>query len=218
MCLNFKGLPYKTTWLEYEEIEARIKPLGLDPNPPAFGIAAFTCPVVKLPGGRYVMDSTSIARELDLIKPEPPLNVDNGRTEEAVEASMSMFFGLCPNILPLFKDRLLKPAAAKYFDTTRKPLFGMTLDELKTSDKNGEQAWKAAVPGMLMIKKLLTENTRGPFINGSEATYADFTICAVFAFCERVDKSDTFERLLNFDPSFRELYQACGPWLERSEY
>lgn len=142
------------------------------------------------------MDSTNIARELDLIKPEPPLHVDDGCTDEAVEASMALFIGLAPNLLPLFKDTLLKPAAAEYFDKTRKALFGMTLDELKASDMSGEAAWKTAVPGTEMTKKLLTKNTSGPFIDGFQATFADFIICAVFAFCERVDRKTLLKGFL----------------------
>lgn len=51
---------------------------------------------------------------------------------------------------------------------------------------------------------------------GSEPSYADFIVVALFECFARVDVPG-FERMMRFDPSFWELYKACGPWWERDD-
>ncbi len=68
--LNFKGIPYKTEWLEYPDIKAT---LSAKESPPLDGSDGFpyTIPAVGLPDGRFVMNSRPIADELEKLKPEP---------------------------------------------------------------------------------------------------------------------------------------------------
>lgn len=47
-----------------------------------------------------------------------------------------------------------------------------------------------------------------------EATYADFTVVALFEFFRCVDKTMA-EHFYSVEPQLYELYGACNQWLER---
>lgn len=58
--------------------------------------------------------------------------------------------------------------------------------------------------------------TDGPFVLGSEVSYADFVVVALSECLRRVHRPD-YERFMAFDKSFPELHAACGEWLERDD-
>lgn len=70
--LNFKGIPYKTIWLEYPDIEPTMRSIGAAPTTNAGGKTMYTLPVIVDPfrptssGGPIVVsDSWAIAEYLD---------------------------------------------------------------------------------------------------------------------------------------------------------
>lgn len=59
MVLNFKGIDYKTEWIEYPDLAPTFKSFGLPPNDPN-GTGYFmdyTAPAIRFEDGKLMMDS-----------------------------------------------------------------------------------------------------------------------------------------------------------------
>ena len=66
--LNYKGIPYKTIWLEYLEIEGEYKKAGIEPSGKRGGKDLYTCPGLVDPNtGAALADSQRSSRP----KPTP---------------------------------------------------------------------------------------------------------------------------------------------------
>jgi hypothetical protein len=63
---------------------------------------------------------------------------------------------------------------------------------------------------------VLSQDKIGPFCPGDQVSYADFLIMGFLEHC-RVLRDGCFERVLQIDEVFEELYWACKPWLVRND-
>ena len=121
---------------------------------------------------------------------------------------------LLPVTLPRQSHTLSSPSIA-FHDEARKP-FGMPLEEYEAKN-GGEAAWEKAMPGLQRFATILKENPSGPFCLGNTPSYADFIIVAFLEWC-RVLQAGIFERIVGIDAAFQDVYDACGPWLERNNH
>ena len=120
--------------------------------------------------------------------------------------------------MPRIRDNLITDHSKAFWVRTREDLFGMTVDEFQKT-KGGEQAWRAAQPGLQALSEFLTKHKRdaGPFTLGSQVSYADLVLVAFLESTKRTSLA-MFERIISSHSSIRELYEASGKWLERSSY
>jgi glutathione S-transferase len=214
--LNFKGLPYKTEWIEYPDLEPTFKSLGISKNDPSTAYTDYSSPAVKLPDGRYIMDSRSIGEALDKLQPEPSLHMDRGDVIDRTAAVVgAVFTPLRAIAMPRVPD-LLNQRSADYFHETRSKRFGMSLEELGKSEK-AKTAWEDAEPHLKELKAVLTENKDGPYVLGKEPSFADFIVGGFFVFVKKVDRGDLYDRLMSYDSSFSEHMKACQKWFERDD-
>jgi glutathione S-transferase len=169
-----------------------------------------------MPDGTYIMDSRKIADALEKLKPEPSFRLDSGYVEQIQDAVLDAWKALAPIALPRVADILLNPPSADYFRETRAERFGMPLSELAKCDKAGEAAWKNAEPSMQKLEKLLHEHEEGPYVLGTEASYADLILAGFFKILLRLDLYVRFTEKAN-DVVFGKLYEACGKWVEKDD-
>jgi glutathione S-transferase len=120
--------------------------------------------------------------------------------------------------MPRIRDNLITDHSKAFWVRTREKLFGMTVDEFQKT-KGGEQAWQAAQPGLQALSEFLTKHKRdsGPFILGSQVSYADLVLVAFIESTKRTSQA-MLDRIVGFDKSIKELYEASSKWLERSSY
>ena len=161
LVLNFKGIPYKTEWLEYPDIAPTLKSFGITPNEQPS--TAYTCPTIRI-SDKYVMDSRKIVDVLEEAHPSPSLHLDSPILKKVEELIPQCFMPLGPIVFPRISRFLLKPRSAEYFERTRGARFGMPLSQLE-KEKGGESAWKAAEPKWKELATLLKAE-RGPFFMG----------------------------------------------------
>ncbi|KAJ7574088.1 hypothetical protein C8J56DRAFT_757479, partial [Mycena floridula] len=77
--LNFKGLQYKTQWVEYCDIEQVSKALGAKPTDIKARKPLYTLPMIYDDStGAMVTDSIAIAEYLDITYPEKSLLMPAG--------------------------------------------------------------------------------------------------------------------------------------------
>ncbi|KAJ7263787.1 hypothetical protein C8J57DRAFT_1718821 [Mycena rebaudengoi] len=167
--LNYKGIPYKTVWLEYEEIEPVSKRLGAAPtrNKPD-GRPHYTLPMIHDPStGAVVSESIKITEYLDETYPDTPRLFPAGTA--AFQHVFEEYVGsLLLGTLPLYalpaSHAILNPVSEAYFRRTREALFGKTFEELTPK---GEEHVKS----MQKIKDALGKIDGWIKLNGAECSY-----------------------------------------------
>ncbi|RYP53971.1 hypothetical protein DL768_001121 [Monosporascus sp. mg162] len=210
--LNYKGVDYKTDWLEYPNIKPR-----LEKHLP--GRELYTIPTVIMPNGDYITDSFEIADALEKAFPAPSLHLDSPYVKTLKAVMPDIMAALIGVYVPLVPERLLNEASRPYWYETREAKVGMPLDRL-AREKGGEEAWKAAEPHLRKATALLGENADGPFFMGKEVSFADFIWAGFLIFFRRIG-DDVFQKLLdatgNRDLHLK-LLEGVKPWSERDDH
>ncbi|KAG2417598.1 hypothetical protein HFD88_008817 [Aspergillus terreus] len=212
LMLNYKRIPYQTVFLEFPDIEPTLKELGIPPS----DSGTYTVPAIHhLPTKTHIMDSARIADFLESTYPDPavPLTSELGRKIEAQSRKVvSTAFGA--SVLPR-EMGILSPRAQEYFRRTREAALGHPLEDLLDPERE-EQAW-AAVDGAIreVGELMLTHKAEGPFILGSRPSYTDFFIAGALQSARTVH-AGVFERLVRY-PGYREVYEACVPFMQRKD-
>ncbi|EXJ86590.1 hypothetical protein A1O3_03543 [Capronia epimyces CBS 606.96] len=211
LALNFKGLPYKTEFVEYPDLGPLLEKAGVPPN--ATGIK-YTLPTIRLPDGRYVMESRKIADVLDAEYPEPSLRLDSPY-QARIEALIT---ALQPKIRPIFAPLIpksyLNPVSQKYFVATREADIGMPLDKFH---EGADNAFNDTKPLIKQFGDLLDEHPGGPFFLGSEVSYADFVVVGLVRMLEGIGWAEKFFAL-DGGQQIKRQYHAAAKWLERDSY
>ena len=118
--MKFKGLPFKTVWLEYPQIEPTLRDLGVTPTLFKFEEeqkTIYTVPVIidsfhLTPNGdpTVVSDSWAIAEYLDEIYPNPIMLFPQGtkalQSQFLEDFMKDVFSTLLPALVPTFPDFL----------------------------------------------------------------------------------------------------------------
>ncbi|KAK4203952.1 hypothetical protein QBC40DRAFT_7907 [Triangularia verruculosa] len=190
LLLNFKNIPYKTEWLEYPDIAARISP-HLPPNESG---SAYSIPTVLLPTGKYVMDSKIIAQELQSLYPTPHIDLASLYQAKMEDIMPRIMPALAPIYLPLIPKTLLNEQSRPYWYDTRGQFVGMEVDAFG-KENGGEKAWGKVEPIVKEVTALLKENGDGPYFEGKQVTYADFVWGGFLLFLKRIGEG-SYEELL----------------------
>ncbi|KAL1839244.1 hypothetical protein VTJ49DRAFT_1722 [Mycothermus thermophilus] len=214
MLLNFKGLDYRTEWLEYPEIHPRLEP-HLPPNPGPNAVP-YTIPTIRLPSGEYVMDSRVIAERIEALYPTPSARLDS--------AALARLYDLMPRLMaairPIFSVRvpkyILSEASQEYWYRTRGERVGMPVEEFAAKNPEKE-CWDRADEVVKEVTGMLTEGG-GPFFLGEEVSYADFVWGGLLIFLKRQGEEEVYGELLrrSGDGEVHERFlKALEPWTKR---
>ncbi|KAF2691352.1 glutathione S-transferas-like protein [Lentithecium fluviatile CBS 122367] len=212
MVLNYKGIVYKTEWVEYPDIAPTFKALGMAPNDsnaPGYS-TDYTSPAIQYDDGTFSMDSWTIVHELEKRYPSPSLHLDDPVVVQIRDYVGKVHEPLRPYTLPKVSRVLLNKPSAEYFELTREKVFGKSLTLMEQEQAN-EKCWEEAKGPAREMADLLKKNG-GPFFLGETVSYADFILVAFLAFLKRVDVK-VFEQFLSIDASFGKVFEAATQWL-----
>ncbi|KAJ7028386.1 hypothetical protein C8F04DRAFT_1119185 [Mycena alexandri] len=181
--LNFKGLSYRTEWIEYPDIEALCKKIGAPHtrNKPD-GRPHYTLPVIHdLSTGAIVVESSKIVAYLDATYPDTPRLLPPGTLglyQAFEDAALALTPAIGLFVIPSV-PRILNPASLEYFHITRGALFGKKLDEvIPTGDAYGP-AWQKLKDSFGKIDSWIRANgEESTYIMGDTICYADLFIAA----------------------------------------
>jgi glutathione S-transferase len=162
--LNFKGVDYKTEWVEYPDLTPTFKAFGIPPHDPDGTDESpdYTSPAVKFDDGTYAMDSKKIARELEKRYPSPSLHLDDPIVANFSLAKFQKH--LIPHVVPKV-PKLLNERSEEYFNRTRAVRFGMPLAQVE-KEKATEERWEEAKEGLVEMADLLRQKG-GPCFLGT---------------------------------------------------
>ncbi|KAH9904232.1 uncharacterized protein BXZ73DRAFT_111316 [Epithele typhae] len=133
-CLNAKGLPYKTIWVDFPDIEAVCTKIGAAPTAKKRdGSPVYTLPVIYDPNtNTTVSESLAIARYLERRYPDrvvlipPALDGLMADFQKAVWATFGL--PMMKLIIPA-EHTTIRPVARPYFRATREARYGQALEE-----------------------------------------------------------------------------------------
>ncbi|RDX53365.1 hypothetical protein OH76DRAFT_1553479 [Lentinus brumalis] len=200
--LNFKGIPYKTVWVEYPDIQALCKKIGASAaDQRQDGTPLYTLPVIYDPNTKSVVsDSAAITRYLDKTYPDTPRLIPEEADAliTALEvARWAVFPEMDPRpiIIPAVFS-ILRPASQPYFRETREKRLGK-LEELapRGSEKRAKH-WEGMQKGLHKIAGWLEADGKEKlFFMGDKKgiSYADFMLAGFFMWFKKCCGEDSQE-------------------------
>lgn len=176
--LLFKGVPFKTEWIEYPDIEGKMKEIGAAATGSwKDGRPQWTLPVIKDDStGKVVSDSLAIAVYLDETYPNLPTLLPFGASAPAAiyeDYFTSTAFSSVLLLLLAESNGKLNPASEAYFRRTREASYGQKIEEFAPPGPKREAAWAGFKAGLTTLSAKLGSK---PFFFGETLSYADLEL------------------------------------------
>ena len=181
--LNFKGIPYKTEWVEYPDIEPLCKKLGISPtSKKPDGRDHYTLPAIHDPStGAYISDSILIAEYLDKTYPNTPQIFPHHTI--ALQAAFAAAFG--SNLSALWKFILpatctkLNPQSQEYFRRTKAQSYGKAMEDIAPQGDAAIAEWAQFRDGLGKVDAWYAKNGgQGPFLLGETLSWGDISVAS----------------------------------------
>ncbi|EMD37292.1 hypothetical protein CERSUDRAFT_73205 [Gelatoporia subvermispora B] len=202
LTLNYKGLPYKTIWVEYPDIESVCKEIGAEST--GFGLLKegkpyYSLPVIHDPNtGTTISDSIRIARYLDKTYPDTPTVIPAELEAFHAVFEDAFFQTICMPLLPVmmpFGCPQLNPRSEAYFRETREekfgPMLGGKLENWAPAGPVRDNRWKAVQAAFTkMAGWLSADGQERLFFKGKKLCYTDILVAAWLMAMKRVFGSD----------------------------
>ncbi|KAK8058144.1 glutathione S-transferase [Apiospora phragmitis] len=243
MNLNFKGVDYKTEWLEYPDIKPRLeKTVGATSAPPTDvpsstdmqphssvklpeGKTTYTIPTVILPDGSYMEDSLAIAHKLEELYPEPKLaGIETPAFDRLSKDLLPAIMGDLKRVyFSLLPERILNKASYEFWQTTRAEALGLGQRPSELTDADRDDAWQQleASGKLKQITALLNVNTdKGALFEGKDLTFADFAWAGFLIFWKRIGDAE-YEKVLELtgDKARHLLFlEVMQPYIKRESF
>ncbi|EXJ65666.1 uncharacterized protein A1O5_11193 [Cladophialophora psammophila CBS 110553] len=213
LVLNYKGIPYKTEWIEYPDLKPTFSKFGIPPN--SSGPYEYTSPAIRLPSGEYLMESRAIVDKLEQLHPSPSLHLNSPYLPRIEQLLPNLLGQVRPVFMPLVPKVFLNPPSYDYFVASREKALGMSLDEYAA--KNTDKAWEDVKPFVKELAAIYAENSEGPFLMGKQVSYADMMVLGFLKMMDRLENVNKFFAMEGGE-KLKEVYEAGAKWLERDSY
>lgn len=193
LSLNYKGIPYKTEWVEYPDIEALCIKIGAPATSKhANGHPKYTLPMIFDPTTqRIVNKSAAIAKYLDDTYPATPTLFPKG-----TDALQAAFLGAAWETVhhPLYMitisrtNAVLTPRSQAYYRPTSEAEYGGNLEALYKPEE-----WPELEKGLQALDKWLKANGPGRDERalGEGVCFSDLQLVATFYWTRLVCGEDS---------------------------
>lgn len=222
MILNYKRLPYRTKWLEFPDLDRTMRSIGAPATSKrSDGRSVYTLPVIvdpiRTPNAPVVLSNPSVISEyLEINYPARPLFPDGSKALQTlfVHYLQEVFSRpLLPIMIPLSAQRLTERSQAHIFASGQRPA------EASLSGPQREQAWVAVRDNFQFLASVLDKNSGedgdGVVVSGRDITYADFAICAILIWIERVSPQDGWPRVKAWNGGrWTRLMERCRDYMD----
>ncbi|KAK0452708.1 uncharacterized protein EV420DRAFT_1558106 [Desarmillaria tabescens] len=197
--LNYKGIPYRTEWVEFPHIEALYKKLGAHASATkADGVTPhYTLPLLHDPStGAFVSESAAIARYLDKTYPETPVVIPAGTNAFHYafnDAIRSHFRGGALQKFTLQTNFILNPVSEEYFRRTREAevFGGKKLEDAIPKGEDRKSEWAKLKADFGKIDAWYGKEDK--YVMGDTLSYADFMVAAGVLYVRIVYSADSEE-------------------------
>eukprot|EP01111_Echinosteliopsis_oligospora_P017920 TRINITY_DN795_c0_g1_i3.p1 TRINITY_DN795_c0_g1~~TRINITY_DN795_c0_g1_i3.p1 ORF type:complete len:258 (-),score=52.15 TRINITY_DN795_c0_g1_i3:47-820(-) len=188
--LNFKGVDYRTEWVELPDVTSLRKSLGVAASRQfPDGSDYFTLPIIKnTTNGTFVGDSFDIAVYLDKTYPNKPTLIPDSTIglhtafNAQVDALFSQHGLLFGHGLP-FNPATAQQSKDLFVERMKKINPNITSwDDLTVRGEERVKALKALELALGQFAKVYKKREEGPFLEGKTVTYADLIVGAWLCF------------------------------------
>lgn len=187
--LNYKGLPFRTEWVEMPDIAAACKKFGVPPTNPHPG-SEYTVPAIYDPStGKSVAESLDIALYLDATYPDRPRLILPGTIGFQCVFTDAFYMKVYQSLLQWIVIRALDTWNAPTSAYLRRQHESMVLGATTEQSAKG---WEETKKGLNWLAECLKENEKmgqtGPFVMGDVPCFADFVVAGGFTLLGKVYK------------------------------
>ncbi|TFK52681.1 hypothetical protein OE88DRAFT_1627746 [Heliocybe sulcata] len=214
LALNFKGVPYKTVWVEYPDIEALSKEIGAAPTGvKGDGSPSYTLPTIYDPKTKKaISDSQEIAEYLDATYPSTPLLFPKGTLALQIAFQEAFTTAALLNLFaPLLQESVtvLNEKSAVYFRQTRETTYGKKLEEFSPYGAVRDEHWAKTKTGFSTVAGWI-KKSGGTFVMGDTPSYADLSTAAWLLWVRQVRGAGSadFKAIQAWDGGFWGQYLA----------
>lgn len=193
LALKFKGLPFKTVWVEYPDIASECKKIGAPPTRcTPDGSPMYTLPAIYDPSTKMaVADSYAIAEYLDATYPTDRQLIPSG-TEGLQAAFYTAFndigFYTLMFAVGTYYASIMNPPSEQYLRSLRKEL----LARIESLDR--EEQLQKAKSAFDTIDGWYKKAGQGKvFLMGDSSSWADVAVAALFLSVRNIGGRDTKE-------------------------
>ncbi|TDL18664.1 hypothetical protein BD410DRAFT_793054, partial [Rickenella mellea] len=220
--LNYKRLPYKTKWVEYAELDHAMRSIGA---PPASirpdGRPVYALPVIvdynRDPHKPVMLSNPSkIAEYLDYTYPARPILPDGSKALQSLFVHyLTEVFArpLLPIMIPLSHQRLSERSQSHFFPD------GQGMPGPIPPGPQRDQAWATVHTSFDFLATIMDKNSGddgdGVVVCGKELTYADFALCAMLIWIERVSPHEGWPRVKSWNGGrWLRLWERCRDFMD----
>ncbi|KDR79323.1 hypothetical protein GALMADRAFT_62871 [Galerina marginata CBS 339.88] len=215
--LNYKRLRYQTIWVEFQDVERTLQQIGAPPSAMrSDGRPIYTLPVVVDPTRigyppQVLSNTNSIAEYLESAYPARPVFPEGTRALQTlfVHYIQEVFSKpLLPIMVPLSHQQLPERTQSHFRGAPAGALAG----------PQREQAWQAVKEQFDFLALIMDKNSGdgdGVVAMGHDVTYADFSLCSVLIWIERMAPHDGWSRVRTWNGGrWSRLWDRCKPWMD----
>ena len=184
--MAYKGLPFKSEWVDWPDIENVCKSIGAEPTTTkASGGPLYTVPFIRDPStGAVVSDSLKIILYLEKAYPDTPTLFPYHSHSLQIAFGQAAYTALVHSLfhtVALATADSFSPASSEFWKSTRPAHFG---EDFRISDHlsvdETEELWKALEKGFDTVSSWLDAGTsNGLFVMGDSITYGDAVIAGL---------------------------------------
>ncbi|KAI0262606.1 hypothetical protein BC834DRAFT_971970 [Gloeopeniophorella convolvens] len=220
--LAIKGLAFDTVWVEYPDIAATMKHIGVENTEYRDGAPLYTVPVIHdALTGATVADSLEIAAYLDTQYPDTP-RLFSGPAQALQRAFIAQFVE--PRLrLPTAKlvapyvPGKLSQRSGEYFRATRVKMYGMRLEELSGAPEQRVELVQEIL-GALKDLGIWLDASKRDYLGGDNVSYADVVVASNFKWLRAIlgdDGDSEWKAIRAFEDGRWERYiQSFEKWEE----
>ncbi|KAK0457222.1 uncharacterized protein EV420DRAFT_1629886 [Desarmillaria tabescens] len=194
--LNFKGIPYRTEWIEYPDIEELYTKLNIPASATKRdGVTPYyTLPLLHDSStGAIISESAAIVEYLETTYPDTPTLIPRGT--RALHAAFTAAFesqmkAIAPFSIPAV-NAMLNPRSEAFFRKTREESSGVSIEDMNPVGERREKQLALLKHDLGKVDKWMTAGDT--FVMGETPTFADVTMCAWILFLRIVFGEDSPE-------------------------
>ena len=235
LILNYKRLPYRTCWVEFPDVEQTLRAINAPPTSiRPDGRHVYTLPAILDP--IHVSSSTyhdassshsqphpvvlthanTIAEYLEHTYPARPVVPEGTRALQTLfvhYVAENFVQPPLPIMVPLSHQRL--PPHVQHHFRVRVDDYGVA--GAQQAQKREEQ-WAAVQAQFTFLAGILEKNAGdgdGDVVMGHELTYADFAVCSVLLWIEKVAPHEGWARVREWDGGrWWRLWERCKEYMD----
>ncbi|KAJ7054265.1 hypothetical protein C8F01DRAFT_501016 [Mycena amicta] len=229
--LNYKRLRYRTVWVEFPDVEATLRSIGAPPSAMrSDGRPLYTLPVLvdptRNPQVPHVLaNPNNIAEYLESAYPARPVFPEGTRALQTLFAHyiQEVFVKpLLPIMVPLSQQSLPERSQSHFrhsHSSSGSSSLGTGMQTLPPGPQR-EQAWRAVQEQFDFLALILDKNAGdgvgdGVVACGAEVTYADFALCSVLVWIQRMAANDGWARIRDWNGGrWARLWDRCRAYMD----